>query len=382
MTRVAVNAYHRKLRPNGAGNGPARNLVRSLRAATRTVVFFLKVLPMLPSKPVDWLTPAPKVARVRYPVPGGTGEGDLYRPSTAGPHPGVVVCLGVVPFGVDHPQVPRLGEALARAGFTALLWWSPAMRDIRLDPEDINGIALAYEWLIEQPYIDSDRSGLLGTCVGGSFALMAAAEPAIRDRVGFVAAWAPYASIRSLARDIASGTTCPNGETESWNVDQLTRGVYVRSLTATLESDEAELLRSAFSEHNGSVDSRSFSAEGQAILELLAATDYNTAESAIEQLPIALQKRLDAMSPERCLQEIEAPLIILAHDRDDAVIPIGESRRLQFALSGSPGVRYTEFTMFKHLDPTKVHLSRVALVRELALFVRCVYPMFRQALDP
>ena len=38
--------------------------------------------------------------------------------------------------------------------------------------------------------------------------------------------------------------------------------------------------------------------------------------------------------------------------------------------------------MFKHLDPTKVHLSRVALVRELALFVRCVYPMFRQALDP
>ena len=100
-----------------------------IRAAAKAVTFFLKVFPMLPSQPVDWVTKPPVVQKVTYPMRSGLAEGDVYRPSGAGPHPGLVVCLGVVPFGVDHPQVPVLGNALARAGFAALLYWSPALRD-------------------------------------------------------------------------------------------------------------------------------------------------------------------------------------------------------------------------------------------------------------
>ncbi len=151
--------------------------ISSIAGVAKTIVFFLKVLPMLPSKWVEWVTPDPVVEQVCYPTPTGETCGQLYRPDSQGPHPGVVVCLGVVPFGVDHPQVPRLGEALARAGFASLLYWSPAMRDLRLAPDDVEGIALAYRWLVEQPNIDERRSGLIGTCVGGSFALMGAAHP-------------------------------------------------------------------------------------------------------------------------------------------------------------------------------------------------------------
>ena len=135
--------------------------MRSTSALARTTVFFLKALPMLPSRPVDWLTRPPRVEKVRYPVSGGLAEGDLYLPGTRGPHPGMVVCLGVVPFGVDHPQVPRLGQALARSGFAALMYWSPAMRDRRLDPNDVESIALAYRWLVDRTSIDATRSGLL-----------------------------------------------------------------------------------------------------------------------------------------------------------------------------------------------------------------------------
>src|SRR2546426_12168339 len=132
---------------------------RPIRAVTRAAIFFLKVFPMLPSRPVDWVTKPPVIEKVRYPTRFGQAEGDLYRPRACGPHPGIVVCLGVVPFGVDHPQVPILGKALARAGFAALLYWSPTMRDFRLDPEDVENIALAYHWLIEQPYCQQ-RIGL------------------------------------------------------------------------------------------------------------------------------------------------------------------------------------------------------------------------------
>lgn len=358
------------------------SVFQPIRAVGRTAVFFLKVLPMLPSRPVDWMTRTPLVERVRYPTPWGAADGELYRPPGDGPHPAVVVCLGVVPFGVDHPQVPRLGQALARAGFAALLYWSPAMRDLRLDPEDTDAIALAYEWLVGQPFVDAGRSGLLGTCVGGSFALMAAAQFAIRDRVGFVVAWAPYASMRTLARDVASASVATETGRAPWPVDQLTRKVFVRSLTAVLPPEEAERLRSACAERDGRFDPAGLSADGKAIYPLLTALEPDIAAAAVERLPPVMQTRLDAMSPVGYLSDVRASLVIVAHDIDDQVIPIGESRRLVAAFDGRGGVRHTEFTMFKHLDPTKVKLPPVAMARELARFLRAVYPLFRQAAGP
>ena len=349
-----------------------------IRAAANTAVFMLKLLPMLPSRALDWITPAPVVERVRYPTRSGQVEGDLYRPSTRGPHPGVVVCLGVVPFGTDHPQVPRLGAALARSGFAALLYWSPTMRDLRLDPADIQDMALAYHWLIDQPYIDASHSGFIGTCVGGSFALMAAADPSIRDRVAFVAAFAPYASMRTLAQDIASATRLCGAGREPWLVDPLTRTVLVRSMTALLEPGDAAVLRTVCAEPGGKTD-QPLSEDGRAVYRLLTAVDVGTAEAALNQLPAAMQAHLQAMSPLTYLAEIHAPLLVFCHDRDDLVIPVGESQRLRVALGGRAGVKYTEFAMFEHMDPTKRRLSPVRLLQELGKFYRYVYPMFRQA---
>src|SRR5687767_2793401 len=201
----------------------------SVRAAFRTITFVLKVLPNMPSRALNLVTPAPLVERLEYPSKTGTVEGDVYRPTGKGKRPAIVVCLGVVPFGVDHPQVPRLGEALARSGFAALLYWSPAMRDFRLDPADVEDIASAYDALLDRADVDRTRSGLLGTCVGGAFALMAAASPRIRDRVNFVFAYAPYGSMWTLARDIASGSRELDGQRDVWAVDPLTRKVYVYS---------------------------------------------------------------------------------------------------------------------------------------------------------
>jgi dienelactone hydrolase len=355
-----------------------RHLVTTARAAAKTAVCLFKVFPMLPSRPLDWVTPHPVVEQLRYLTSHGWAEGDLYRPSSAGPHPGVVVCLGVVPFGVDHPQVPRLGEALARSGFAALLYWSPAMRDFRLDPADIEDIASAYEALLGRPDINPGRSGLLGTCVGGAFALMAASSPRIRERVSFVSAYAPYASMWTLARDIASASRSINGQLESWAVDPLTRKVYIHSVTALLEPGEAQRLRDTFVERCAQPDVPGLSEAGWAVLPLLGALDSNEAESALQHLPIALQQRLTAMSPATYVRDLRAPLIVLLHDRDDPVIPVGECRRLRDALDDR-GVRYTEFTVFKHLDPAKGHPSPVALVRELVRFARALYPLFEQA---
>ena len=94
-------------------------------------------------------------------------------------------------------------------------------------------------------------------------------------------------------------------------------------------------------------------------------------------LPPFIQKRLTAMSPAEYVNDIDAPLIVLLHDRYDPVIPVGESRRLVSALSGRAGLHYTEMG-FRHLDPTKLLSARLA--RELPRFYLAMYPIFRLAM--
>jgi hypothetical protein len=181
---------------------------------------------------------------------------------------------------------------------------------------------------------------------------MGATEPRIRERVRFVCAYAPYASMWTLARDIASASRQRNGTREPWEVGPLTRKVYVHSVTALLDPPKAE--------------------------PLLGALDPDRADAALANLPKPLQERLDALSPLHYLPDLQAPLVVLLHDRDDPVVPVSETRQLANALNGRPGVHYTEFTVFKHLDPTRGRPSIPALTRELVRFAHAIYPMFQQ----
>ncbi len=362
----------------------------TIDAAARSLVFLLKALPAT-SGTIDRMTPPPIVERLAYPTRSGVAEADLVRPAARGPHPAVVVSLGVVPAGMDHPQRARFGEALARAGFVALLHWSPAMRDQRLDPEDIDDLASAYETLSEQPFVDPSRSGFMGTCVGGSLALLAAAQPRIRDRLAFVSAYAPYASMWTLARDVGSATRSIDGVREPWLVDPLVWKTYVRSVTAWLDPCEAARLRVAFQDRFVWTASQSvvespvaalpateLSEHGRAVHRILTATDPAAVELALGGLPGDVRASFDAMSPIRCIDDVRAPVIVLLHDRHDHIIPVSESRRLWTMLRDRPGASYTELE-FRHLDPTK--LSPLRLARELPKLYRAIYPIYRQAMS-
>ena len=207
---------------------------------------------------------------------------------------------------------------------------------------------------------------------------MAAASPLIRDRVGFIAAYAPYSSMGTFVRDIASATRSGEEGREPWRVDPLTRKVFVHSLTAWLEPGEAEQFRNTFDNAVWHLDVREFSADGRAVFSLLTALNEDEAETALHRLPPSMQDRLSALSPMNYLKDIHAPLIVLLHDRGDQVVPVGESRRLRSALDGNTGMHYTEM-LFQHLDPVKGKLPMLRLIKELGKFFLAVYPMFRQA---
>jgi len=361
----------------------------SIHAAVRTAVFILKMTP-LRRNPIDRLTEQPLIEAFTYSTDAGRGEAQLYRPRSSGPHPAVVVALGILPVDYTHPMVASLGEGLARAGFAALLLWSPTMRDLRLDPRPVRELASAYEALIAQPFADATRSGLLGVCVGASYALIAAADRRIRDRVRFVFAYAAYSSIWTLAVDIASASRTLGLTREPWDVDPLTWKTYVRSVTDWLAPEEARRLREAFEDRiawnatktvivhsppKARLDPSELSDDAAAVLRLLRA-GADDVDAALRALPPRAKALLTAMSPLTYVADITAPRIMLLHDRYDHVIPVGESRRLWDAVSGRPGATYAELGL-RHLRMPN-GLSPVRVVRELGKAYLAWYPLFRE----
>lgn len=382
-----ADAAGRKVESRVVARGVLQRPALTAEAVARSVVFLLKMMP-IPQKGWDRLTRRPLVAPRWFTVPGRC-QADLYRPPSAGPHPAVLCVLGVVPAGVVHPMTRQLGEGLARGGFVALLHTSTAMRDLRLDPDDTRDLVSAYDALVRQPYVDPARSGLLGVCVGGSFALMCAADAAIRDRVRFVFAYAPYSSMWTFAVDIASGTRTLAEGSEPWEVDPLTWKTYVRSVTDWVPAADARLLRAAFEDRiawnatkttivrtpAGQLDEAGLSDDGRAVLRVLRA-GASDIESALAALPPAAKERMASMSPMSYLDRITAPRIMVLHDRFDHVIPVGESRRLRFALRGRDGVSYTELGL-KHLRMPQ-GLTPLRLIREVVRTYFAWYPLFRE----
>src|SRR5207253_10096355 len=130
------------------------------------------------------------------------------------------------------------------------------------------------------------------TRVGRAFAMMAAAAARIRDRVAFVCAYAPYASMWTLARDTASATRQRDGVREPWAVDPLTRKVYLHSVTALLQPDEAARLRAAFADPHGRLFGPTLSEEGQAVRPLLTSLGADEAAAALRGLPRSEERRV------------------------------------------------------------------------------------------
>ena len=365
-----------------------REVPAGVRALGRTAAFILSMTPGPMPRLVARLTPDPVIDQLAVPGPDGPMTLDLYRPPTPGPHPGVLLSLGVLPLGVVDPRTAAIASAFARAGFVALVYWSPATRELRLDPGDLPLLRAAYEVLLAQPCVDPGRSGLMGVCVGGSFALIAAGDPAIAKRIAFVAVHAPFASLRTLATDIAGESRVVDGVSEPWPVDPLTWQVYVRSVTDSLPPAEAERLRAAFEPRirwnadrtmvvrspAGAVDAADLSSDGRAVLALLGAGSGDV-ERALRALAPALRARLAAMSPLTHVARVRAPLILLLHDRDDHLIPVSESRRLWAALDGRPGAHYTELGL-RHLRIPR-GWSPMRIAREMARGYFAWYPLFR-----
>jgi predicted esterase len=344
------------------------------RAAIKTVLFISEVVPGIPIKPLDWLTHTPERDRIHFPIQDGLGTADIFRPATENPRGAILVFLGVAPAGPADSRVIGLGEALARNNIVTMFYWSPAMSDKTIQPDDINNLIHAFEYLHSQDYVDPERVGMAGFCVGASFTLIAAAHKSIRDKVAFIHAFGPYFDMTELVKDIASNSR-PYGETrEPWEVDPLTYEVFVKELTKSLAPQEALDLRTHFLSGKANLPHLTkLSTHGKQIQELLRSVYFEDVETHLSRLPQTLLDQFDHLSPKFYIRDLRAPIHVM-HDYDDPLIPSNHSRTLITALDPDT-TRYTEFLMFRHMDPDR-QLNPLVLSKELAKLFLHLQPLF------
>ena len=190
-------------------------MVPQVRAVIRSLLFVTQVLP-LPIKPQEWLTPDPIREAVTFPLSSGQGEADVYHLLGGKKRAGVLVFLGINPAPRDDHRVVNLGKGLARAGFVALFPWSPSMMVKRINSAEPDNLVGAFEYLRGLEYVDADRVGMGGFCVGASLCIVAACDERIRKNVNFVSAFGGYYDMPDMFRQISSNRRFYRQTVEPW----------------------------------------------------------------------------------------------------------------------------------------------------------------------
>ena len=247
-----------------------------------------------------------------------------------------------------------LGNALARAGYVTIIHWSPQIGlQSNIDPSEPERLVQTFIYMEGLDYVDPERVGIGGFCVGASLALVAAADPRIRDRVGFVNAFGPFYDVESLLLQAVSRTVVYDGESIPWQPDPHTMRVLAAELIEHLDSpsDVRIMTRHYLDQQPPTpVDLDTLSPAGRTAARLLDGVQPHEARALYDTLPPAFHENLARVSPSTYVGDLRARLLIM-HDRHDQYVPAAESRRLIEATRDQVDVRYTEFIGFDHLLP-------------------------------
>jgi len=288
-------------------------VARPLRALLVTGAFLVELLSGGSIHALSALTPPPvtRALSVR------DARVDTYAAPTLVAGTPLVLVHGYAPAGKDEPRVQQAAALLARAGFEVAVPTIPGLTRGRLRPDDAAPVAAAIQ-ARETPSV------ILAVSVGAGPALLAAVEPGVRDRVRAVLCLGGYASAAELLRFYLTGD-------------------FAFADTRGHVDHDPEIVRAFLDANADLVD--------PATRASVAAGDRARVGSFLERPPAPVRALLDALSPERVVRALPAPLILI-HGRQDRAVPYTESLRL--AAARPDDTRVVIVGLVDHVEGTPV----------------------------
>lgn len=283
-------------------------------------------------------TPMPRREFSSFTMNGRTYQADFYRGASGSPRAGVLMVPGVAQRGKDDPRLVGFANSLARVGFAVLVPDFANVRNLKVQPGDVDEVSDAFEYLVSRPDLaPQGRAGISAHSYAVGPAILAAMKPQLRDRVRFVQGVGGYYDIRSVITFFTTGYFRAPGD-KTWRhlkPDPYGKWVFVLSNAERLAepSDQTtltEMARRRLADGQAPIDDlvTRLGSEGRALYALLENTDPNRTQDLISQLPTALRSDLEALNPaDKDIHLLRARLI-LVHGKDDATVPYTESESL------------------------------------------------------
>lgn len=311
----------------------------------------------LPYRPIELFTDAPTRERVTIEYVSREGprtiEADLYTPADGKRHPGVVFSMGAPPLELDNKRLVRIAEDSARSGVVMLVPFSERLDDELILPEEIDALVAEFEYLQSLDTVHADRVGFFGASVGGSLALVAAADPRIADDVDHVVSFGGYYDALETFGAIATHHIEYGDVDEEWTPRDHSEDVIAEQLIYVVDDPrDRDLLRRWFLEYEPFTEQQlaTLSPLGRSSFEFLHNEDPDAVPALIERLSPDDVRELNNLSPRTSIHNVKAELFII-HDVADPFIPYTESRKLKDAIGDRDNVHFDELRLFEHVEP-------------------------------
>jgi len=327
----------------------------------RSVFSLLVVSELIDFEKNGWLdkfSSLPKMVEISYPGPQGTVNADLFLPQEKGKHPGILLNHGVIDTGKDDPRLRRFAQIFCRAGFVIFVPDFKGMRSFRIAPSDIDEVQAAFEYFTSlKDYVMPHSSGLFGFSYGAGPMIHAACRPAMREKVRFLMAFGAYYDLKNVLSFMATGKFEFEGKKYFRRPQEYGKWVFLANNLDWVVSPEdrsilESILRVKLRDEKESIDHflPLLGKEGKNILTLLSHTDPSQTEKLIHELSPQLQTYIEALSVGPAIKQLKAGLI-LAHGREDDMIPFSETLRLARAAPDPHRVHVEILGSFAHMDP-------------------------------
>lgn len=322
---------------------------------------------------------------------GGT-QATLYRGSWRPGAPGWVVLHGITVPGRAHPALVRFARAVAASGALVLVPEIPEWRELRIAPQQAQAVIRESAiYLADRGDVQPGGVGLAGFSFGATQALIAAADPSLQGTVRAVVGFGGYCDLRRTLICMLTGehewagvrhqlSPDPYGR---WVVagNYLTRipeyaamGAVAASLRA-LAREAGRLGVFAGDPTLNAVNARlrdRLDRSEQPVWDLLAPlagddrVDSAAAEEFAARLAAAGVGAEPLLDPQLCLPRIDCR-VVLAHGREDRLIPFTETLRLQALLPQTTHASATITGLFEH-SGSRSAVRLAAYAREAARF--------------
>lgn len=265
--------------------------------------------------------------------------GDLYAAEDSAP--AMVLLPGATPAGRDDTRAVSVARTIARSGRTVFVP-ELALYDRQIDPDDLDRIVRAALGVARHP-LGQGPVSIVGFSYGGSYGLVAAADPRLDGRLAQVATFGAYWDLRGVIQAATTGTSIVGNRRLEWNGDPAARDLLTEHALQLAPRAERGALAAALA---GDGDPSLLGSESRALHDLLTNDDPARSGALAARLGPEARATLRRFSPSAVAGDIDAPLVAL-HAVDDPAVPAAEALRLR---RQRPDARVLTVELFTHVD--------------------------------